>query len=110
MERFFEVHHCTDKEKVKLAIMEFTGFATTWWKKVKKNRQRAEVPQIKTWRELKKVMRKKYIHPTYKRDVLQKLQHLSQGSKSVDDYYKEMETLMEKADIDEMRRLPWHVS
>ena len=46
-------------------------------------------------------MRKKYIHPTYKRDVLQKFQHLPQGSKSVDDYYKEMETLMEKADIDE---------
>ena len=38
MERFFEVHRCSEKEKVKLAIMEFTRFATTWWKKVKKFR------------------------------------------------------------------------
>ena len=35
MERFFKVHRCSEKEKVKLAIMEFTGFAMTWWKKVK---------------------------------------------------------------------------
>ena len=43
-------------------------------------------------------MRKKYIPPHY---VLQKLQRLTQGLKSVDDYYKEMEFLMKKAEIDE---------
>ena len=37
----------------------------------------------------------------YHRELVQKLQVLKQGSKSVDDYHKEMEMLMTRADIDE---------
>ncbi|XP_022151643.1 uncharacterized protein LOC111019551 [Momordica charantia] len=46
-------------------------------------------------------MRRRFLPPHFLRDCVQKLQALRQGNKSVEEYYKEMETLMERLDIDE---------
>ena len=56
---------------------------------------------IEAWEELKTLMRKRYIPKHYSRVLKQKLYTLQQGSKSVEEYYKEMETLMNRASIDE---------
>ena len=39
-------------------------------------------------------MRRRFVPEHYKRDMYNKLQRLSQGNMSVDEYYKEMELLM----------------
>ena len=44
-------------------------------------------------------MRKRFVP----RSIFQKLQSLSQGSRSVEDYYKEMEILIMKANVEEDR-------
>ena len=46
-------------------------------------------------------MRKKYISSHHKRDLLQKLQSLTQGSKIVDEYFHEMEQALMRANVDE---------
>ncbi|XP_033138922.1 uncharacterized protein LOC117129779 [Brassica rapa] len=46
-------------------------------------------------------MKKRFVPNHYGRDLHQKLRRLSQGSKSVEDYHQEMETLMLKADLEE---------
>ena len=46
-------------------------------------------------------MRKRYIPKHYSRVLKQKFYTLQQGSKSVEEYYKEMETLMNRACINE---------
>ena len=51
--------------------------------------------------ERKTLMRKRYIHKHYSRVLKQKLYTLQQGSKSVEDYFKEMEALMNRACPDE---------
>ena len=43
----------------------------------------------------------KYVPPHHKSDLYQKLQGLTQGTKSVDEYCKEMELAMMRADIEE---------
>ena len=46
-------------------------------------------------------MKKRFVPSYYYREVHQKLHKLTQGSKSVEDYHKEMEMLMIKASIEE---------
>ena len=54
-----------------------------------------------TWNELKVAMRKRFIHDHYYRDLHNKLQVLIQGLKFVDEYYKEMEIAMIRANVGE---------
>ena len=64
-------------------------------------RARNEKPLVETWVEMKQIMRKRYVPASYTRDLKFKLQKLSQGSKGVEEYYKEMEVLMIQAKIEE---------
>ena len=48
-------------------------------------------------------MRRRFIPNHYYRDLYQKLKSLKQGSKSVEEYYKEMEMVMIKANVKEDR-------
>jgi hypothetical protein len=55
------------------------------------NRRRNHEKAIETWGEMRAIMRRRFVPSYYYRDLYQKLQSLTQGYKSVDDYYKEME-------------------
>ena len=54
-----------------------------------------------TWEEMKMLMRNHFVPSHYYRGLYQKLQRLIQGSKSVDEYYKEMEVAMIRANVEE---------
>lgn len=66
-----------------------------------KIRKEAEIKQESAWQELKRIMRKKSFTSQFKRDLFQKLQYLTQRTKSVELYYKEMDLVMIKAEVDE---------
>ncbi|RDX75048.1 hypothetical protein CR513_45123, partial [Mucuna pruriens] len=53
------------------------------------------------WVSLKCLMRHKFVQPSYIRDLHNKLQRLYQGSKSVEEYHKEMEMDLMRAQIRE---------
>jgi len=46
-------------------------------------------------------MRTRFVPPHYRKKLLLKLQRLQQGTKSVDDYFKELETILIKIDMHE---------
>ena len=58
-----------------------------------------EGQEIDTWTEKRRVMQKRYVPTSYNRTMRQKLQRLSQGSLTMEEYYKEM-TLV-RANIEE---------
>ena len=66
-----------------------SGYALIWWNQICRSRHRPT-----TWRGMKEFMRRRFVPEHYKRDMYNKLQRLSQGNMSVDEYYKEMELLM----------------
>ncbi|RVW76683.1 hypothetical protein CK203_047600 [Vitis vinifera] len=90
---------------IKMKIPSFQGkndpeVYLEWEKKVE--RRNYERP-IETWEEMKATMRRRFVPSHYYRDLYQKLQSLTQGYRSVDDYHKEMEIAMIRANVEEDR-------
>ncbi|XP_073056978.1 uncharacterized protein [Primulina eburnea] len=63
-------------------------------------KRRCNERPIETWAEMKSIMRKRFVPNHYYREMFKKLQTLRQGVKSVGDYYKELEVVMIRANID----------
>ncbi|XP_027912219.1 uncharacterized protein LOC114171289 [Vigna unguiculata] len=101
IEHVFSCNNYSEEQKVRLTATEFSDYALIWWNKLQRQRIRDEEPLVDTWGEMKKVMRKRYVPSSFHRDLKLKLQRLSQGSKGVDEYYKEMEILIIQAKIEE---------
>ena len=91
IELIFDCHNYSYEKKVKLAIVEFKDYALVWWDQIMTSRRRNYERLIDTWDDLKAIMRRGFIPSYYYRDLFQRLQSLTQGSKSVEDYHKEME-------------------
>jgi uncharacterized protein (DUF2249 family) len=101
IELLFDCHNYSEEKKVKLAVIKFTDYAIIWWDQLVTNRRRNHERPIETWGELKACMRKRFIPSHYYRDLYQKLQNHTQGSRSVEDYHKEMEVAMIRANVEE---------
>jgi hypothetical protein len=87
----FEWYNYFGEKKVKLAAIEFTDYAIIWWDQLVMNRRGNHGRPIETWEEMKAITRRQFVPSHYYRDLYQKLQSVTQGYRSVDDYYKEME-------------------
>ncbi|RVW18237.1 RNA-directed DNA polymerase-like [Vitis vinifera] len=81
VEFIFECHNYSEEKKVKLAVIEFTDYAIIWWDQLVMNKRRNYERPIETWEEMKATMRRR----------------------SVDDYHKEMEIAMIRANVEEDR-------
>ena len=103
VELVFDCHNYSEEKKVKLAAVEFTDYAIVWWDQLIMNRRKNYERPIDTWEEMKAVMRRRFVPSHYYRDLHLKLQSLKQGTKSVEDYHKEMEIALIRANIDEDR-------
>ncbi|WZY69553.1 hypothetical protein YC2023_001793 [Brassica napus] len=101
IELVFDCQNFSDIKKVRLAAAEFTGYAINWYDRVVTSRRRAGEAPVDTWDELSMLMRRRFVPDHYHRDLHHKLRRLLQGSKTVEDYHQEMETLMIKADVEE---------
>ena len=100
-DQIFRVHNLSDQRRVNLASVEFSGYALTWWNQVQENQLVLGRDHINTRAEMKRVMRRRFVPSSYQRDLRNRLQTLRQGSKSVDDYFKEMELLLVRSGIRE---------
>ncbi|KAG7564179.1 Reverse transcriptase domain [Arabidopsis suecica] len=101
IELVFVCQECAEVNKVKIAATEFYDYALSWWDQLVTSRRRVGDYPIETWNQLKTIMRKRFVPSYYHRELHQRLRNLIQGSKTVEEYFKEMETLMLKADIQE---------
>ncbi|XP_031405676.1 uncharacterized protein LOC116214408, partial [Punica granatum] len=103
VEFVFDCYSYSELKKVKLAAIEFSDYAIVWWDQLMINRRRNREPPIDTWEEMKRVMRKRFVPSYYYRELYNKLQSLRQGNRSVEEYFKEMEVAMIRANVEEDR-------
>ncbi|RDY03756.1 hypothetical protein CR513_12617, partial [Mucuna pruriens] len=90
IDQIFSCKSYLEGKKVKLEALDFTDYALRVGY--------GECP-IRTWEEMKAITRKQFVLSYFHRELHNKLKHFTQGSKSMDDYYKEMEMAMIRANI-----------
>ncbi|KAK1612685.1 hypothetical protein QYE76_036358 [Lolium multiflorum] len=91
----------TTLKKIKLASSEFDGYALRWWDSFVRNRNDDGAQPIRTWRAMKEAMTSRFVPTNYLRNIFDKLTLLRQGVKTVDEYYMEMEMLMQRGRVHE---------
>nr|GMC82456.1 putative retrotransposon polyprotein [Ipomoea batatas] len=101
VEDIFGLHNFGEEKKFKTAIASLKDFAKLWWKQLSRRRLEDQDEPIETWGELKREMRRKFVPSNFYRDMRRKLQELKQGNESVREFYKEMERLKTRANIQE---------
>jgi hypothetical protein len=99
MELIFDCHNYLEDKKIKLIIIGFIDYAIVWWDQFVLSHKRNRRRLIETLKEMKTIMRRCFIHSHYYRELYQKLQCLSQGTKSGDEYHKEMEITIIQANV-----------
>ncbi|KAK1680997.1 hypothetical protein QYE76_041845 [Lolium multiflorum] len=89
------------KRILAMASLEFEDYANTWWEQVVTLREEKGDPPIDTWEDMKEEMEARFVPKHYKTDLFNKLQKLKQGTKTVEEFFKEMELTMMRANIQE---------
>ena len=99
MDKIFRLHNYTKEKKLATASLEFDGYALIWWEQLLRDLEEDGEPPITTWEEMKHEMRIRFVPKYYRRDLFDKLQNLKQGSFSGEEYCKEMEKTMIRANV-----------
>ncbi|RDY10236.1 hypothetical protein CR513_05281, partial [Mucuna pruriens] len=61
VEHVFDCHNYLEEKKVKLAVVEFTNYASIWWDQFVINRRRNGERLIRTWKDMKSIMRRRFV-------------------------------------------------
>ncbi|KAK1628541.1 hypothetical protein QYE76_002856 [Lolium multiflorum] len=102
IEKLWGLHpHYTEDRKIKLASSEFDGYALRWWDRFLRAREEDGEQPIITWRAMKAAMTERFVPTNYFCNIFDKLTLLRQGVKTVDEYYMEMEMLMQRGRVKE---------
>jgi cysteinyl-tRNA synthetase len=99
VEKIFRLHNYSEEKKLVMASLEFEGYALIWWEQLLHDCEEDGEDPIVTWQEMKRQMRIRFVPKHYRRDLFDKLQNLRQESFSVEEYYKEMEKAMIRANV-----------
>ena len=77
-----------------MAVVEFDEYALHWWEQVLIQQEENGEPSLATWADMKHQRRTRFVPTHSKRDQFDKLQHMKQGARTVEEYYKDMEQAM----------------
>ncbi|RDX60126.1 hypothetical protein CR513_61761, partial [Mucuna pruriens] len=96
VEHVFDCHNYSKEKKVKLVVIKFIDYASIWWDQFVINRCRIGERLIRTWEDIKSIMRRRFVPSHYHRDL-----HKNCKVLSVEDYYKEMKIAVTRANVKE---------
>ncbi|XP_023640434.1 uncharacterized protein LOC111831116 [Capsella rubella] len=101
MDHVFSCYNYNERRQVTYAAAQLTDHALTWWDRDMAERRRNLEPAISTWEAMKNIMRRRYVPPLYHRDLQKRFRRLTQGAKSVEEYYEDFEHLRNRLQLDE---------
>ncbi|RDY10589.1 hypothetical protein CR513_04861, partial [Mucuna pruriens] len=82
-----------------LHFQKMVIYALVWWNQFYREIREGRRRHADTWPNLKREMRLRFLLASYVRDLYKRLQRVYQGSKSVEEYYKDMEVTLMRANI-----------
>jgi len=93
------VYKVTKDQKVRLASLVFLDNAIQWWQQTIMDIGLNKRPVIVSWYDLKACIRAQFVPPPYRKEILLKLQRLHQEPRTVDEYFKDLETTLTKINM-----------
>ena len=99
-EQIFKAYEVNDDQKVKIASLQFIYYAMKWWHSIVMDIGYNKIPPVVSWNDLKDCMRLRFMPPHFRKNLLLRLQRFQQGTLSVDAYFKELETLLLKVNME----------
>ncbi|MDN4193085.1 hypothetical protein DDE03_10970, partial [Bifidobacterium longum subsp. longum] len=103
VDKVFECYEYSEAQKCQLAALEFTDYANLRWENLKAQRRRDRGDGIRSWREMKRIMHRRFMPEYYMQNLYLKLQSIRQGGMSVEDYVMEFEMLSMRCELSEPR-------
>lgn len=103
-------HNYSNENKVILAAVAFIDYAISWWDQLVLTRRRKNELPISNWEGMKAIMRRMFVSSHYYKDLHLKLQSVKHGSKSMEEYHKEMEIAMIQPTLRKIEMQPWLAS
>ena len=82
--------------------MNFHDYVSTWWLHTP-----SETYDM-SWPKTKRIFRQEFVPPTYTEELQHKLDNTIQGSKSIDEYFKEMKIALRRAGVDDPISMKFH--
>ncbi|RDY06467.1 hypothetical protein CR513_09549, partial [Mucuna pruriens] len=83
-----------DIEKVKIVTYEFIGY-TLLCREIREGRRR----HANMWDDLRREIKSRFVLASYIEDLYNKLQRMYQGFKNIEEYYKDMEVALFRANV-----------
>jgi hypothetical protein len=99
VDKIFHMHNYSKEKKMAMAALEFDDYALILWEQLLSDRENADQGDVRSWAEMKREMRGRFVQKHYRRDLFDKLQNLRQENPSVEDYYREIEKAMIRANV-----------
>jgi hypothetical protein len=84
-DQIFCVYGFSEAKRVDLVILDFSGYALTWWNQLQEDRFASGNEQVHSWTMMTRIMRHCFVHSYYERQLYKRLQGLTQGSRTVEE-------------------------
>ncbi|XP_024016210.1 uncharacterized protein LOC112089692 [Eutrema salsugineum] len=101
LEYIIECYGYGELKKVALAAAQLTDNALAWWDRTVAERRRQVFGPIQMWHDMKYLRRLRYVPEHYHRDLQKRFRKLTQGARSVEEYFEEFEKLMNSLELEE---------
>ncbi|XP_073359378.1 uncharacterized protein [Aegilops tauschii subsp. strangulata] len=95
MDDYLKLHQVPSDDQVKCTTSTFHDYASTWWL------HRHSTSFTMTWPTMKKAMRRAFVPSTYTEHLQRQLENTIQGSKSLEEYFKNMKKALRRAGVDD---------
>lgn len=95
MDDYLKLHQVPAKDQVKCATRNFHDYASTRWLHAPSK------TYDMSWPKMKRALRREFVPPTYMEQLLRQLENTTQGSKSIDKYFKEMKKALRRGSMDD---------
>ncbi|RDX63352.1 hypothetical protein CR513_58226, partial [Mucuna pruriens] len=98
---YIDLEPTVEKLITNFGVQGRKDYALVWWTSLMDDIRKGIEETCESWYDLKRMMRKRFILSLCERDIHHKLQSLYQGSRRMEEYHKEIELTLLRAQIRE---------
>lgn len=99
MDRFFAWYGVPEDRRVQFASLKLTGTAQLFWESVEDLIERRHAPPVGSWDEMKRRLQEKYLSQSYRGNLLDQWNALTQGNRPMTEYVAQFDEFRMKCQV-----------